>query len=292
MTAPIGTSFRLTASRARSSAFRMYCSSIASGDVATPNGSLAVLLSGGKRWLFRFLERELAFGVALDNDVISLAEFALEYCEGEGILQKPLDCPLERTRAECGIVPFCGKHLARLGRQLEGQLPVRQQALRFLELKIDDVLDLCFAQWAEDDDVVDAVEELGAEVLPERVRHLRLDHSAVISSVLENVGAPDVRRHDNDGVPEIDRAPLRIGEPSIVQDLEKDVEYIGMCFFDFVEEHHRVRSATHGLGELPSFLEADITGRSADQARHSVLLHVLRHVDAHHRLLVVEQELG
>src|ERR1700682_5673150 len=130
MPAPIGTSFLLTASRARSSAFRMYCSSIASGDMAAPSCSLAVLLSAGKRWLFRFLERQLALGVALQNDVISLVEFALEYCEREGILQQPLDCPLERTRAKRGVVPFCGKHLARFRRQLERQLPVREQPLQ------------------------------------------------------------------------------------------------------------------------------------------------------------------
>src|ERR1700674_142345 len=93
MTAPIGTSFRFTASRARSSAFRMYCSSIATGDAATPSCSLAVLLSAGKRWLFCFLERQLALRVALDDDMISLAEPALEYCERERILQEPLNRP-------------------------------------------------------------------------------------------------------------------------------------------------------------------------------------------------------
>src|SRR3954454_17195276 len=37
---------------------------------------------------------------------------------------------------------------------------------------------------------------------------------------------------------------------------------------------------------------ADIARRRADQARYGVLLHVLRHVDAHHRGLGVEHELG
>ena len=48
----------------------------------------------------------------------------------------------------------------------------------------------------------------------------------------------------------------------------------------------------HRLGELPALLVADVAGRRADQARDRVLLAVLAHVDADHRPLVVEQELG
>jgi hypothetical protein len=60
---------------------------------------------------------------------------------------------------------------------------------------------------------------------------------------------------------------------------------------DFVEQHHRVRTAAHRLGEVTALLIADIARRRADQARHGVLLHELGHVDAHHRLFGVEQEL-
>ena len=50
--------------------------------------------------------------------------------------------------------------------------------------------------------------------------------------------------------------------------------------------------AAHRFGELAALVVADVAGRRADEARHGELLHVLAHVDAHHRLLVVEQELG
>ena len=53
----------------------------------------------------------------------------------------------------------------------------------------------------------------------------------------------------------------------------------------------RVRPAAHGLGELAALLVADVAGRRADEPRHGVLLHVLRHVDADHRVLRVEHEL-
>jgi hypothetical protein len=61
---------------------------------------------------------------------------------------------------------------------------------------------------------------------------------------------------------------------------------------DLIEEQHRVGPASHGLGELPALLVADVAGRRPDQPRDGVLLHVLGHVDANHRLLGVEHELG
>ncbi len=54
----------------------------------------------------------------------------------------------------------------------------------------------------------------------------------------------------------------------------------------------RVRPAPHGFGQLAALFEADVSRRSAEQTRDGVLLLVLRHVDANHRALVVEQILG
>jgi hypothetical protein len=61
---------------------------------------------------------------------------------------------------------------------------------------------------------------------------------------------------------------------------------------DLVEQHNRVRAPAHGLGELAALLVADVARRGADEAGHRVLLLVLGHVDADHRPLVVEQEVG
>src|SRR5262249_35059519 len=46
------------------------------------------------------------------------------------------------------------------------------------------------------------------------------------------------------------------------------------------------------LGKLAAFFIADITRWRADEARHTVLLHILGHVDADHQLFVVEQKLS
>ena len=64
-----------------------------------------------------------------------------------------------------------------------------------------------------------------------------------------------------------------------------------MRLLDFVEQHHGIRSPPYGFRELAAFVVADISRRRADQPGHRVLLLVLRHIDANHRVLVVEQEL-
>src|SRR5450759_1731806 len=207
-TAPIGTSFRFTASRARSSALRMHCSSAATDPAPTPSVALVRCLCACKRRLFRRPEGELSLRIAIHHDVISLAELALEDSEREWVLQQALNCPLQRTRPERRIVALGRQDLARRGRQLKRELSVREQLLELRQLQIDDVLDFRLAKRSEDDDVVDAIEKLRAEMLSEGVRHLCLDHRAVVACVLEDVGAPDVRRHDDDGVPEIDGAAL------------------------------------------------------------------------------------
>src|SRR3954470_23361269 len=65
-----------------------------------------------------------------------------------------------------------------------------------------------------------------------------------------------------------------------------------MRFLDFIEQHYRIRTATNRFGKLATLLESNVTGRRPDQSRYGVLLHVLGHVDAHHRVLVVEEEFG
>ena len=126
----------------------------------------------------------------------------------------------------------------------------------------------------EDDDLVDPVQELGPEVLA----HL--------------LGRADVRGHDQDGVAEVDRAALAVGEAAVVEHLQQHVEDLAVRLLDLVEQDDRVRAPAHGLGQLAALVVADVAGRRADQARHRVPLLVLGHVDPDHRPLVVEHELG
>ena len=64
-----------------------------------------------------------------------------------------------------------------------------------------------------------------------------------------------------------------------------------MRLLDLIEEDDAVGASADRLGELAAFLIADIARRRSDQSGDRVLLHVLGHIDADHRLLVIEQEL-
>ena len=97
--------------------------------------------------------------------------------------------------------------------------------------------------------------------------------------------ARDVRGHDQHGVLEVDRAALAVGQAPVVHHLQQDVEDVVVGLLDLVEQDDRVRAPAHGLGELAALLVADVAGRRADEPRDGVLLHVLRHVDADHRVL-------
>mmetsp|Transcript_6278 Transcript_6278/g.15188 ORF Transcript_6278/g.15188 Transcript_6278/m.15188 type:complete len:423 (+) Transcript_6278:934-2202(+) len=58
-----------------------------------------------------------------------------------------------------------------------------------------------------------------------------------------------------------------------------------MRLLDLVEQHHRVRVPPHRFAQLPPRLVANIPGRRPREPGDGVRLHVLRHVDPHHRLL-------
>ena len=124
------------------------------------------------------------------------------------------------------------------------------------------------------DDLVDPVEELRPE------------------DVAQRFDRADVRGHDQDAVAEVDRAALAVGEASVVEHLQQHVEDLGVRLLDLVEQDHAVRPPPHGLGELAALVVADVAGRRTDQPRDRVPLLVLGHVEPHHRVLVVEHELG
>ena len=152
---------------------------------------------------------------------------------------------------------------------------------------------LLAVQAMEQDDLVDPVEELGPERGPHHVHHLRTDGVDVL--VLAETGqifGAEVRRHDDHRVAEVHRAALAVRQPAVVEHLQEHVEDIRMRLLDLVEEHDLVGPAPDRLGQRAAFLVADIAGRRADQPGDGVLLHVFRHVEPHHRALVVEEEAG
>ena len=122
----------------------------------------------------------------------------------------------------------------------------------------------------EDDDLVDAVEELRAEVLAQRLLH-RLLELLLLAGAVAAAGEAErglllhsraqVAGHDDDGVAEVDGAAVAVGQAAVVEDLEERVEDVGVRLLDLVEEDDAVGAAADGLGEPAALVVADVAGR-------------------------------
>ena len=109
---------------------------------------------------------------------------------------------------------------------------------------------------------------------------------------LLDVLATEVRRHDDDRILEIHRPALVVGEPSVVKNLQKRIEYVGVCLLNLVEQHHAVGLAAYGFGKLSALVVAHIPRRRSDKTRYTELLLILAHVDSRHHVFVVKQIFG
>ena len=179
---------------------------------------------------------------------------------------------------------------------MQRQLACREPVPHAAELDVDDLPELRTVEPREEDHVVDAVQELGTEVRAQLTEHALahpIPHRCI--GIRRHFGdelRADVARHDHHAVAEVHRPSLPVGEPAVLEQLQQHVEDIGVRLLDLVEQQHAVRPAPDRLGELAAFLVADVARRRTDQSRDRVLLHVLAHVEADHRALVVEEQLG
>ena len=141
-------------------------------------------------------------------------------------LDLPLDGPAQRPGAQDGIEATLGQQRLRL----VGELHLHVLAFELLghpvHHQVDHLDDLVLRELVEDDDVVDAVEELRPEVLLELVVDLLLHPLVVVVPAalgeaqpdgLGDVGRAQVRGEDQHGVLEVDRAALTISEAAVLR---------------------------------------------------------------------------
>src|SRR5712692_618579 len=157
----------------------------------------------------------------------------------------------------------------------------RELLAHALQLELHDLPDLGLRQWREHDRRVDAVEELRAEEALHLFLHALLHalvlgiHGGVVALALGTEAERalalehllrEVARHDDDRVAEVDGAALRVRQTALIEDLQQDVEDLGVRLLDLVEQDHAVRLATDGLRELSALFVADVARRRSDQA--------------------------
>ena len=128
---------------------------------------------------------------------------------------------------------------------------------------------------------------------PDRIHHVTLGrrHIAALGQLAQRL-RPEVGGQHDQRLLEVDRAALTIGQHTIVEHLQEHVEDIGMRLFDLIEEHDLIGPTPHRFGQHTALVVTDVARRGTDQTGHGVFLHELRHVDAHHRIVVVKEELG
>ncbi len=230
--------------------------------------------------------------------MIALADAATEHLARQRSFQLAADQALEFTRTELGFVAFFREMVDQRLIESERHALAGGAARHAIELQADDVADLLLTQRMEDDDLVDAVEELGPEVAAQHVHDLGLGLFVLL------VGRPtrlqpsldDVRtqvgRGDDDGVGEIHHPALAVGEATVVEHLQQDVVDVRVCLLDLVEQQHAVGLAPHLLGELTAFVVTDIARRRAHQPRHGMAFAIFRHVDAQQGVLIAVDRFG
>mmetsp|Transcript_4404 Transcript_4404/g.13970 ORF Transcript_4404/g.13970 Transcript_4404/m.13970 type:complete len:959 (-) Transcript_4404:401-3277(-) len=229
-------------------------------------------------------------------------ELAGEDRPGERRLERFRDEALERARAVRGVEAAQRELLDGVGRDGERDL-VRGVEARGdgRDLEPHNVGEHALPERVEDDDLVEAVQEFGAELGAHRVEDLALDlrelgragraagrvgGGEVRDGVQDQLRA-DVGREEDDGVAEAHRLPLAVGQDAVVEQLKERVEDVRVRLLHLVEENDAVGPVPHGLGELTALVVADVAGRRAEEARHGVLLRVLGHVEAQQRAGVV-----
>ena len=194
------------------------------------------------------------------------------------------------------------QELLRLGSDGELIAQVGDALHERLQFEAHDALYGLLAELVEMDNVVQTVEELGSELLPDGLVHnaartltvhlaLRSGKTDAAAEFLELARA-DVGGHDDDGVLEVYRGTVAVGETTLVHHLKEYVVNVLMGLLYLVEQDDAVGTATHTLGELSALVVAHIARRCTHHTGDGVLLHILGHIDADESVLAAEHLAG
>src|SRR5215208_7330060 len=241
------------------------------------------------------LEGEPAgFAISADNHPVAGIQGSREDHAGQLVVHPPLYRTPQGPRPELGVEALFGYQPDRPFGELDLYTLGPQAPRRTVEQKASDLAYLLLAEGAEDDHLVYAVDELGAQGVFEDLHH-------VVLELLEGLITPGVRLyplcahvggHDDHRLLEVHRPALRVCQTSVVEDLQKDIEDVGVSLLYLVQEQDAVGTAPDTLGELACLLVADVAGRGPNQAAHRVPLLELAHVDANHGRLLAEEGFG
>ena len=242
----------------------------------------------------------LAFGVNLNGLIV--CKLTHEDLLGDGILNVPLYDAAQRPGTQKRIEALFGQQVLGLVGQVQGHVTLEETIVELGDVQIDDLTNLGFSQLLEDDDVIQAVQELGPELLLELAGHLVLHpligglgvaaHVEAGVGRLGDVAGSQVGGQDNDGVLEVHHTTLSISQMTVVQHLQKGVEDVRMSLLDLVEKDHGERLAPDLLGQLATLFVSHVPWRCAEETRSGVFLRELGHIHPDQGILIIKEELG
>ena len=90
--------------------------------------------------------------------------------------------------------------------------------------------------------------------------------------------------------PKLTVRPSAVRQPSLVEDLDEDVEHARLGLLGLVEEQDRVRAGEDGVRQLAALLEPDVARIRSHEAPRAGGIAVFRHVERDERRLVAEQQ--
>src|SRR5699024_7071451 len=242
--------------------------------------------------------------IDINGDDLAGTDLAEEDLLRHRVLDLTLDGTTQWSCTQYRIETAGGQQCLGLVGELDAHILVRQGTGDTADEQLHHLDDLVAGQLVEDHDLVDTVEELGAEVLLQLVVDLVL-HAVVLgigigfvasaeaqADSLGDVLGAQVRGEDQHGVLEVHHAALAVGETTILEHLQEGVVDLLVGLLDLVEKHHGERLAADLFGELAALLVADVSGRCTEETGGGEAVVELAHVDLDEGIIVTEQELG
>ena len=167
--------------------------------------------------------------------------------------------------------------------QIESDVALGQLGFQLHDELLHHLVDNGSRQRRERNDRIQTVAEFRGEQTVDRLFILaRTPRRTETDGGFRHFGCARIGRHDEDDVAEVDLLAVMVGQRAMVHHLQQDVVDIRMRLFDFVQQHHGMRVLVDAVGQETTLIEADITGRCAEQTRHGMTFHIFRHVEAQH----------
>ena len=136
--------------------------------IANPQRSLGGLIGGGRLLELLTLEGEFAedtLAFRIHNHALTVFEIAHQDLLGDGLLDVALNHAAQRTGTEQRVEALLREQVLGGVGEFERHMTVEQAVVELLDVQIHDLAHLRLGELLEDDDVVQTVQELRAELL-------------------------------------------------------------------------------------------------------------------------------